>query len=563
MLKKMNISAKIMFLIGTVGLLFALSVGTVVTLKVGSTLTDTAMEKSKSDVVLSLAALDKQFPGDWKVIGDELFKGSTKVNNNVEMIEYITKTTKGTATVFLGDTRIATNMMKNNKRMIGTKASKQVIDKTLKKGENFSGKIKIGNQLYMASYEPIKNQYGEIIGMWYIGTPDQQRVDTVTEIVVALLIAMGVLLVVSFAIVWLFAHSIKKRLKNLSLVMKKAGRGDFTTELAVKGSDEIALVSKGYEQMRLSLGKLINGMMNTSEQLAASAEQLHASSDETSKAADSIALNVEEVATSSEAQTDIAEKLEKIMGKMVDDINQIDSSIQTVSVFSNEQEAAAQTGEEVIARTKQQVELINLNNLEASQNINYLEDKSNAIGSIINIISEIAEQTNLLALNAAIEAARAGEHGRGFAVVAEEVRKLAEQSNQSANQIRGLILEIQEGIHNSVTSMESGRTAIDKGLQLANNAEKAFININQSIVNLREQTVTVNESLNKLNESTYNVNEVVDITIKMIQETSQATQSVAAATEEQNASMEEINASAQALSDLSEEMRESLATFKI
>ena len=166
-------------------------------------------------------------------------------------------------------------------------------------------------------------------------------------------------------------------------------------------------------------------------------------------------------------------------------------------------------------------------------------------------------------MNAAIEAARAGEHGRGFAVVAEEVRKLAEQSNQSANQIRSLINEIQVGIENAVQSMESGRIAIEKGMALSNDAEKAFVEINQSVVSLRDKIGTVSEILERLNLHTGEVSDVVDLTVTLIQKTSETTQNVAAATEEQNASMQEISSSAQSLTDLSEEMRISLGKFTV
>ena len=262
-------------------------------------------------------------------------------------------------------------------------------------------------------------------------------------------------------------------------------------------------------------------------------------------------------------QIDQAYALGETMREMVDNISLINNNILTVHDYSLNQASVASNGEKAVQKTKQQVEQINETNLAASEMIFYLGDKSKEIGSIINLISGIADQTNLLALNAAIEAARAGEHGRGFAVVAEEVRKLAEQSNQSANQIRSLINEIQVGIENSVQSMESGRIAIEKGMALSNDAEKAFVEINQSVVSLRDKIGTVSEILERLNLHTGEVSDVVDLTVTLIQKTSETTQNVAAATEEQNASMQEISSSAQSLTDLSEEMRISLGKFII
>jgi methyl-accepting chemotaxis protein len=559
----MRLSSKIFFIVFVILTLFSIVIGSSVTYQVQKTISTANKEKANSDAILSLAAVDKEFPGEWRVEGDSLFKGATRVNSNTEIVDYIAKITGGTVSVYLKDVQIATNIVENDKRLIGNKAKASITKKTFENGEIYSGNVEFSKQTYQAVYQPIEDQYGKIIGMWYVGVSNELTESAVKEIVITMVISIFIVLILAILSIWIFTSKLKQRLEILAKAMRNAGKGDFSTPIDFKGKDEIALVAYSYEQMRRNLSDLVNQMKTTSEQLAASAAQLQASSDETSRAADSIAITVEEVAGSSEKQTDQAFALGEIMNEMVNNITSISENILTVHEYSANQASVANKGEKAVQKTKQQVEQINETNLAASEIIFYLGDKSKEIGSIINLISGIADQTNLLALNAAIEAARAGEHGKGFAVVAEEVRKLAEKSNQSASQIRFLIKEIQVGIEKSVQSMESGRTAIDKGLALSNDAERAFFEINQSVASLRDKIGTVSVVLDQLNLHTGKVSDVVDLTVTLIQQTSETTQNVVAATEEQNASMEEIGSSAQALTDLSEEMRDSLGKFTV
>ena len=208
-----------------------------------------------------------------------------------------------------------------------------------------------------------------------------------------------------------------------------------------------------------------------------------------------------------------------------------------------------------------QVGVINQTNQSTSETINHLGTKSKKIGDIINIITGISDQTNLLALNAAIEAARAGEHGKGFAIVADEVKKLAEQSNKSANDIKLLVEDIQKGIEESIFSMANGREAIHQGMEYSSQAGDSFGAIRSSIGEVTIDIEKISGALKNVQDGTNEMAEIIQSTVAMIHETSDSAQSVAASAEEQNAAMEEINASAHHLSALSEKMTGTVGRF--
>ena len=192
-----------------------------------------------------------------------------------------------------------------------------------------------------------------------------------------------------------------------------------------------------------------------------------------------------------------------------------------------------------------------------------LGEQSQEIGQIIDTISGIAGQTNLLALNAAIEAARAGEQGRGFAVVAEEVRKLAEQSGQAAQQITGLISEIQKDTLQAVSAMQQGTQEVTAGMQAVSAAGDSFRSIVHTIQEVSSQVKVIASAIEEMAQGSVHVSEAIQKIEVVSQETMGQTQSVSAATEEQSATMEEIAASSRSLVGLASELQKAIERFKI
>ena len=201
--------------------------------------------------------------------------------------------------------------------------------------------------------------------------------------------------------------------------------------------------------------------------------------------------------------------------------------------------------------------------IASAQVVAKLGDRSKEIGQIVDTISGIAGQTNLLALNAAIEAARAGEQGRGFAVVAEEVRKLAEQSQEAAKQIATLIGEIQSETDQAVVAMNNGTREVKLGAEVVNASGQSFQEITGLVMQVSGQVKEISAAIEQMASGSQQIVESVKQIDELSKTASGEAQTVSAATEEQSASMEEIASSSQALANLAQNLRQAVSKFQI
>ncbi|WP_412096005.1 methyl-accepting chemotaxis protein [Bacillus sp. PS06] len=312
-----------------------------------------------------------------------------------------------------------------------------------------------------------------------------------------------------------------------------------------------------------SLRNMINEVMFTSEQLASSSEQLTASSEQTSIATETITESIQQVANGAEQSTKSVQESSMALEEVTRGIQSIAENATVVSEVSIQAVEKAKEGGLFVDNTVKQINAINESVQVSGEAIKTLEHRSQEIEKITNVINDIANQTNLLALNAAIEAARAGEHGKGFAVVADEVRKLAEQSQQSSSQISALIKTIQEEMDKSNKSIEQVSVDVQEGLAVVNQTRENFNGILDFMGRLTDQTNDMAATSEQISASTQEVSGTVFGIITISEETSMHSQSVAASAEEQLASMEEIAASASALSNLAEDLKDLITRFKV
>ncbi|PLR99237.1 chemotaxis protein [Bacillus sp. T33-2] len=372
-----------------------------------------------------------------------------------------------------------------------------------------------------------------------------------------------ILLISMFFILYYSRRNITKPITEIQSAMKEIAEGNLRQEFQSNRKDEIGKMFNYLNEMTNSLRELISKIADNSDQVAASAEELSASAEQTGKATEQIATTIQEVAAGSDKQIQGVEEGSKIISQLAVGVQQIADNGHSINLAVADTLEKATGGEKSIQLAIKQMNTISdtVNNL--SQTVKVLGERSNEISKIVQVITDISSQTNLLALNAAIEAARAGEHGKGFAVVADEVRKLAEQSSSSAQQIAQLIIAIQEETNKTTQSMEYATKEVNEGIGIVNIAGESFEQIQHSVNEVVAKIEQVQSVIEQISESTEQVVESINIIAEVAEISAAGTQNVSAATEEQLASMEEISASAASLTDMAEELQKTIGKFQV
>ncbi|MGG1659740.1 methyl-accepting chemotaxis protein [Brevibacillus sp. NRS-1366] len=390
-------------------------------------------------------------------------------------------------------------------------------------------------------------------------------VDSQVSLITNFVLWLSVGMVILSILVGLFiARTISKPIVILNDKAKQIAAGDLTiADIHVKNQDETGDLAASFNQMKDSLRVLLTQVNASSEQVASSAEELMASTEQVTTATNQVALTIQEMANGATNAAQVGEESAKGMEEVASGFQHIAKSTAIVSETSLESASEAKQGNEAIQSAIQQMNVINQSVAASTLLAHQLNQRSKEIEAIIEVITQISDQTNLLALNAAIEAARAGEHGKGFAVVADEVRKLAEESRKSADQIIGLVQEIQLNTAQIMDGMAKETKEVTEGMKVIHDAGESFERIVKSIEKVTVQTEEVSASSEEISAGTEQVSASVEELSKMAKDTAAGSENIASIAEEQLASMEEIAASASSLSKLAEELQEIMHKFKI
>lgn len=370
--------------------------------------------------------------------------------------------------------------------------------------------------------------------------------------------------ILAFSIGFVISNMISKPLVRITQATEQIALGDFTLEeVQVKNKDELGVLADSFNQMVKNTRNLIQKVNISTEQVAASSEELMASSEQTTQATNHISTAIQEVAAGAETQNNSIKESARAIQEMAVGVQRVAEATSTVAEESKETTKEANDGNEAIQKVIQQMDKIHEAVLNTSTVIRQLEERSNEIGKITEVITSISDQTNLLSLNAAIEAARAGEHGKGFAVVADEVKKLAEQSKASADQIATLIQEIQKDTTRAVNVMKKGTNEVTVGISVVQETGEGFTRIQKSIDQVASQIQEISAVSEEMSASVQQVHASMDQVAQIVKHSSTNTQNVAAASEEQLASMDEITSATSSLTKMSEDLLTQIRHFKV
>ena len=317
----------------------------------------------------------------------------------------------------------------------------------------------------------------------------------------------------------IITRQITRPLQETLAVVDRIASGDLTHTPAVTRRDELGVLQQGIQRMGTTLRDLITGIRDGVTQIASAAEELSAVTEQTSAGVNSQKVETDQVATA--------------MHEMSATVQEVARNAEQASQAASNADKEARDGDRVVGEAIAQIERLATEVGRSADAMTQLEQESDKIGKVMDVIKAVAEQTNLLALNAAIEAARAGEAGRGFAVVADEVRGLAQRTQQSTEEIESLVAGLQNGTRQVSSIMLSSRDLTANSVQLSRKAGTSLSSITQTVSNIQ----AMNQQIAAAAEEQSAVAEEISRSIVNVRDVSEQT---ASASEETAASSVEL-----------------------
>lgn len=391
----------------------------------------------------------------------------------------------------------------------------------------------------------------------------QKNKQSAKSAVTTLLLVSALVILLTIGVGLLIARMITKPLNDIKNLMETAKDGDFQVQGTYESKDEIGLLTASFNKMIGGLKEMIMSVGNISSTVAASSEELSASAEQNNSAIEHISSITEKLASGSNHQVNQIQESSTIIHRITNQTSEVVENVEQITKRALDTAAISNSGTATVETAAKQMKSINENVTELSSVFQGLSEHSAKISQINDVITTIADQTNLLALNAAIEAARAGDHGKGFAVVASEVRKLAEGSSNSAHQIKELVAIIQSETARTLQSVTTTTKEVKEGLAVVEQAGTSFMQINEAVQHVVNQIQQIGSAIHNLAKDTLEVQQAIHEVNGIAEEAAAGAQNASATTEEQLASMEEIASSAMDLANMSEELQELIARFKI
>ncbi len=500
---------------------------------------------------------------------NELVKGDFNISLTPDLADGIKEATNIDVTIFYGDTRYMTSVVdESGNRINGTKAGPRAVETVLGRGEEFFAEdAVVADQEYFGYYIPLFDfETQETVGMVFAGMPQADAKAEIRRIIIVIVALVVVVAVVCAGLIFLTVNKMVRHLEEGVTALSQLSEGKMNIHIDDKllvEKDEIGDICRAIEKMKESLSSIITTIKEDSAILLEQSDKLREKTDVTSEHVEQMEKAVNEIAIGAGSQ---AEETQDATEHIILMGNMIEETAGELANLNERANAIKERGEVAIEALRE----LQSTNEKTSESINIIYEQTNTtnesaqkIKEATALITNIAEETNLLSLNASIEAARAGEQGRGFAVVAAQIQKLAEQSNESARQIEGIILALIEDSDKSVATMNE----VKEIMELQNeNVTNTGTQVTQLLSDVDESLVMISDVTEKTNK----VNDVRSSVVDTVQNLSAIAQENAASTEETSASVTEINGiiseiagNAAELKGISNRMDDSMAMFEM
>lgn len=412
-----------------------------------------------------------------------VYRGEYKISDNNELADYIKNKTDVDVTFFYGDTRVLTSLKdkKTGDRLIGTTASKEVTDKVLKNGKEYSDTgIVINERPYYGYYVPVKNSDDSIVGMVFVGRESKDINAFIKSKSSAVFLMALIIMAMASIVAWITSRSVAVSVRETEKVIGALADGNLTLGVEEKllgRNDEIGDMARSVEKLKQELFEIISDIKKSSGILNASGESLSQMAENSSATTNEMSKVIEDLSKGAVSQAEEIEEASVHIGEMGHVIEEIVSSVDGLDDTSAKMKNASDESSVIIRQLSESNDRTTQAINRIGRQIEATNDSVQMIHAAVELITSIASQTSLLALNASIEAARAGEHGKGFAVVASEIQKLAEQSNESAEKIKDIIRDLLSEAEQTVNVMHEVEDIVAQQQEKLEETKTKFVSV--------------------------------------------------------------------------------------
>lgn len=507
--------------------------------------------------------------GDYVLEGENLKKGEFDITENEEIIDSFVKESDVEITLFYGDTRRATSLVdsKTGKKILGTKASSEVVDQVVKQNNEYSSSnLTINDQNYYAYYIPLKNSDGTAVGMVFAGKATE-KIDGIiqTKIISLLLIAL-VLLIAAGIVALIVSSRIGKAVRKAEVMLDMLSHGDLTVEVdpkLLKRKDELGIMGQALKGLMEKLKGILGNVKQSSDVLAVSNNDLNEFASHTSDAVNDVSHAVDDISQGAVSQAEDIENATLQVNDMGTAIEKIVAKVETLNQKSEEMELAKSDAEYIITQLSESSERTQEAVSKIEHQVTLTNESVTKIQDAVTLISSIAEETNLLSLNASIEAARAGDAGKGFAVVATQIQKLAEESNSSAASIAEIIDILAKESQGTVKAMNSMLQIIDEQQKKLQETKDRFQAVSEGIQSSRNEIKEIRDDSERCDSARVKVTDVISNLSAVSEENAAATQETTASMQELNSTMSILATKADELGSLAKDLEEDMRFFQL